>query len=495
MYSTGGALLIVGTVIGVIMMVMIGIGGLLQLKCVRFLVKMIFRVVMKVVRCAQFVAGWRSELRRWRKRKMRRLFSIDAGVEPLTLTAHDDKPRTFEPASVPFELCVVVVRASGLRAADKNGSSDPFVKLSASCKGKALKPSPQKSTVVKKSLSPEWCELFTIDGVIEGSDTTLKVAIFDRDAAMMDIDDPLGQAKLNLETLAISSDLKKDGTWYPTGPLTLKSVGKKAKKATGTVELYLSWVAKKRPAPSTADGRGVRRKGWSVVGRRLLASRAKAVPQNDARHATRKSNVEFAGCGPPAAERIQPRQKPKAAPEETHSLEVPWRAPPPSPCLIDSVRTRHAPQRRDTTEQMGSQKPPPRPSANAYQVFDRCQYATPIVHHQASRSPVYSHDQAWADPRFLRACAPYGVKYIAAGQRLEGLPVPPVPPRPPRPPVPPRPPRPPRLPKQPTSTTQPRRSLSVEGESAEANEALVRALVARAEAKAMRSRQLRPGTK
>lgn len=152
--------------------------------------------------------------------------------------------KTFPPATKPGQLCVVVVKAAGILAADKGGTSDPYAKLVAKCKGKDIKSSPAKSSVIKKTVNPEWRELFTIDGIAEADNTTLTVTLMDEDKGMMDSDDPLGQAVIALKDLVTSGQLQTNGTWHNM-TLTLANVPKQSKPATGTLELHLSWAQPK----------------------------------------------------------------------------------------------------------------------------------------------------------------------------------------------------------------------------------------------------------
>eukprot|EP00966_Prymnesium_polylepis_P123543 2856363-Prymnesium_polylepis.1 len=81
------------------------------------------------------------------------------------------------PANEAGTLRVTVKRAWGLRAADPNGSSDPFVVVS-TVKGQ------QKGRVVKRSLSPQWDETFEFEGVISdfvGVEHPLLIRIYDAD--------------------------------------------------------------------------------------------------------------------------------------------------------------------------------------------------------------------------------------------------------------------------------------------------------------------------
>ena len=68
----------------------------------------------------------------------------------------------FERPDRPGRLCVALLQARGLAAADKRGTSDPYAKLVVRTGEKEHK---GKSKVVKRTCDPVWNELFTFDGV------------------------------------------------------------------------------------------------------------------------------------------------------------------------------------------------------------------------------------------------------------------------------------------------------------------------------------------
>ena len=70
-------------------------------------------------------------------------------------------------------VSVRVVRATGLLAADKSGKSDPYVKLQTQGGTKA------KTSVIKKTLNPEWDE--TLDLTVHDLAAPLSVTVFDYD--------------------------------------------------------------------------------------------------------------------------------------------------------------------------------------------------------------------------------------------------------------------------------------------------------------------------
>ena len=87
-------------------------------------------------------------------------------------------------------LHVRLARATGLKSADLNGFSDPYVKLT-------FNGVTQKSRIIKKTLDPEFNETFAFDGVLgELIRSPLLLHAFDHD--VVSNDDSLGQAEVNL---------------------------------------------------------------------------------------------------------------------------------------------------------------------------------------------------------------------------------------------------------------------------------------------------------
>ena len=93
-------------------------------------------------------------------------------------------------------LKVLVRNGTGLRGADFNGKSDPYVILQSG--GKEL-----KSRVVKSSTSPQWNEELSFPGMLqEFTRTGLGLQVFDYDAPIkMSADDALGSLSVSLDFL------------------------------------------------------------------------------------------------------------------------------------------------------------------------------------------------------------------------------------------------------------------------------------------------------
>jgi hypothetical protein len=141
-------------------------------------------------------------------------------------------------------LTCVLIKADGVKAADRGGTSDPYCKLSMPAgldtggkqSGKAIK---HKSRVVDKTLNPEWNETFEFVGVKESG--VLTVECYDRDVAMMGMGkskDALGVIEVN-----VMEDVVKAATANEWG---LTEVEREFaltgdKTITGTVTMKLIW--------------------------------------------------------------------------------------------------------------------------------------------------------------------------------------------------------------------------------------------------------------
>ena len=142
--------------------------------------------------------------------------SAAAQLEPTTTAA--------PPAGI---LRVTLHRASGLRPADLNGLSDPYVKLQ-------VRPShggTRKTKVVSRSLDPVFEETFAYGGcsLAEARRQTLLLEVWDRD--LIGRDDALGTAEVPCATL-----LRDDGG--SVGEVRRALGGPKAQ---GSVVLRVEW--------------------------------------------------------------------------------------------------------------------------------------------------------------------------------------------------------------------------------------------------------------
>ena len=140
--------------------------------------------------------------------------------------------------TTPGELGVVVVKANGLAAADKSGTSDPFIRMTVT----GSKQKEQKTKVIKKTLNPVWNESFTFGSILDDR-AELVLTLWDDDGYFQKAD-PLGEVRITLKDVA---GLKRNGEWITLPPKSVVAgqASKSAKnllQAQGTLEVMLSWV-------------------------------------------------------------------------------------------------------------------------------------------------------------------------------------------------------------------------------------------------------------
>ena len=99
---------------------------------------------------------------------------------------------------------VTMVRAEGLLAKDKGGTSDPFVELFL---GQQFK----KTKIIDKTLNPVWNETFEFD--LSKGDPTLSVVLYDNDKGMLygSTKEYLGSIELPIKELVKRGALEK---WF-----------------------------------------------------------------------------------------------------------------------------------------------------------------------------------------------------------------------------------------------------------------------------------------
>lgn len=114
-----------------------------------------------------------------------------------------------------MKLLVRVIEAKNIPALDPNGFSDPYVKLQ-------LGRQRFKSKVVKKSLSPSWCEefIFKVDDLKE----ELLISVLDEDKYFND--DFVGQIKVPVIQVFDAEDKSLGTAWYTLQPKTKKAKNK-----------------------------------------------------------------------------------------------------------------------------------------------------------------------------------------------------------------------------------------------------------------------------
>ena len=95
-------------------------------------------------------------------------------------------------------MVVTLERAAGLKAADRNGYSDPYCKLTL-CGQK------HKSATIKRTVNPRWAQDFNFNGELHDlCDEPLQLQVFDYDFGPQR-DDFLGDAAVDLRSLRTQS--------------------------------------------------------------------------------------------------------------------------------------------------------------------------------------------------------------------------------------------------------------------------------------------------
>ena len=105
-----------------------------------------------------------------------------------------------QPQKVTGKLCVHLLRGEGLKVANKNGLSDPFVKLS-------LGKKTHTSKTIKGTLDPRWNSKFEFQCTQDVLDTSpLKLSVFDWDKVSdkLNRNESLGYASIDLSPLLTS---------------------------------------------------------------------------------------------------------------------------------------------------------------------------------------------------------------------------------------------------------------------------------------------------
>ena len=131
---------------------------------------------------------------------------------------------------------VEVVKAIGILAADKSGTSDPYCTLSLlQADGKPFPSETYRTRIIKRTLNPEWGETFCVGNdfrnmpVLEGS--ILVASLHDEDTGMCASDNRLGQVRFGpLEILAKKRNVALDACFalqplnneHTTGELHLR---------------------------------------------------------------------------------------------------------------------------------------------------------------------------------------------------------------------------------------------------------------------------------
>lgn len=119
----------------------------------------------------------------------------DDAMHPLYAAADDAKPASADrPLAAVGTVRVTLKRAYGLKAADSNGKSDPYVKVVHGAKTK-------KTKIIYKELDPVWNETVEFEALTmsELLREGLTLKVFDHDT--IGFDDPLGELRVGCEEL------------------------------------------------------------------------------------------------------------------------------------------------------------------------------------------------------------------------------------------------------------------------------------------------------
>ena len=154
----------------------------------------------------------------------------------------------------PGKMHVQVCCATDLLAADSNGLSDPYCKLTwLGQKG--------RTKIVPKSLNPEWDESFIFPGVLhELLSCPLRLRLYDHDR--LSRDDPLGEVRVSLRP-----HLTSDGVLdvQLTAPLDLPDQGKNPHKVSSSITLHVTWSEKQGTAAAQAEAEAARDEASDVI--------------------------------------------------------------------------------------------------------------------------------------------------------------------------------------------------------------------------------------
>ena len=154
----------------------------------------------------------------------------------------------------PGKMHVQVCCATDLLAADSNGLSDPYCKLTwLGQKG--------RTKIVPKSLNPEWDESFIFPGVLhELLSCPLRLRLYDHDR--LSRDDPLGEVRVSLRP-----HLTSDGVLdvQLTVPLDLPDQAKNPHTVSSSITLHVTWSEKQGTAAAQAEAEAARDEASDVI--------------------------------------------------------------------------------------------------------------------------------------------------------------------------------------------------------------------------------------
>eukprot|EP00960_Hanusia_phi_P075720 768459-Hanusia_phi.AAC.8 len=133
------------------------------------------------------------------------------------------------PPFSPLILSIFLHRAIDLRAADRNGLSDPYVLISLvdCCDHKRVLAGPEKSKIVMKTLSPVWEQLVEIP--LTSLDADILIEVYDHDVGPMS-DDRIGKLVLPVSALDEILHDRLTGVIARHGLFTSKAVVQQAQE-------------------------------------------------------------------------------------------------------------------------------------------------------------------------------------------------------------------------------------------------------------------------
>jgi hypothetical protein len=133
-----------------------------------------------------------------------------------------------------------MIEARNLTAADRGGTSDPYVKIRVTTPvGYYSSPSQFKTNVIKKTLNPQWNERWTFVSTAPPQYCCLGMRVYDRDVRK---DDHIGSIRLSLDTIAAGGWVHLQGKHAGNGEIHLKCAPPGDKKEpTHATELPPGW--------------------------------------------------------------------------------------------------------------------------------------------------------------------------------------------------------------------------------------------------------------
>jgi hypothetical protein len=223
-----------------------------------------------------------------------------AGAAAAAVPKEEPATPTFEGASKPGQLRVVVLRARGVAAADKGGTSDPYTKLSVMVGKK--KHASKETKVMQKTLNPWWHEAFTIEGVSDDATTKVVFEVVDKNKGIMAADAPLGQVEMTLGDMK-AQGMGSDGSLQPLKPLPLQATKKQKLQAGGTLEVLVGWIPPSISAKEAAAATKMQSMERGRKARKEVGAKGKASVGTD-----KKTAAEAAAAKKVAAEGAHGKQ-------------------------------------------------------------------------------------------------------------------------------------------------------------------------------------------